>query len=38
MYTSDQMDQIHAFRAEVESSLESIRLEYAKGEGLGPRA
>jgi V/A-type H+-transporting ATPase subunit A len=38
MYTSDQMDQIHAFRAEVESSLESIRLEYAKGEGQGPRA
>ena len=30
MYTSDQMDQIQAFRAEVESSLESIRLEYAK--------
>ncbi len=30
MYTSDQMDQIHAFRAEAESSLESIRLEYAK--------
>jgi V/A-type H+/Na+-transporting ATPase subunit A len=38
MYTSDQMDQIQSFRAEVEASLESIRLEYAKQEGQGPKA
>ena len=30
MYTSDQMDQIHAFRVEVNASMEQIRLEYAK--------
>jgi len=30
MYTSDQMDQIQAFRAEVNSAMEEIRIEYAK--------
>ena len=30
MYTSDQMEQIQAFRAEVNSAMEEIRIEYAK--------
>lgn len=30
MYTSNQMDQIYAFRAEVDASMEAIRIEYAK--------
>ena len=30
MYTSDQMDQIEGFRAEVETALNEIRVEYAK--------
>jgi V/A-type H+-transporting ATPase subunit A len=30
MYTSDQMDQIQAFRGEVNSAMEEIRIEYAK--------
>ena len=30
MYTSDQMDEIHAFRVEVNSTMEAIRVEYAK--------
>ncbi len=30
MYTSDQMDQIQAFRTEVNSAMEEIRIEYAK--------
>ena len=30
MYTSDQMDQIESFRAEVETALNEIRVEYAK--------
>jgi V/A-type H+/Na+-transporting ATPase subunit A len=30
MYTSEQMDQIDAFRAEVAAALEEIRIEYAK--------
>ncbi|MBK1640320.1 V-type ATP synthase subunit A [Chromatium okenii] len=35
MYTSEQLDQIQAFRAEVNQVMESIRIEYAKqGEPL----
>jgi V/A-type H+-transporting ATPase subunit A len=30
MYTSEQMDQIEAFRVEVNASMEEIRVEYAK--------
>jgi V/A-type H+/Na+-transporting ATPase subunit A len=32
MYTSEQMDQIQAFRVEVNASMEEIRVEYAKQE------
>jgi len=36
MYTSEQMDQISAFRDEVDHAMEEIRVEYAKhGEGAG---
>jgi V/A-type H+-transporting ATPase subunit A len=37
MYTSEQMEQIEAFRAEVNAAMEAIRIEYAK-HGEGPRA
>ena len=30
MYTSEQMEQIQAFRVEVNASMEAIRIEYAK--------
>ncbi len=30
MYTSEQMDQIRAFRSEVDQTMETIRVEYAK--------
>ncbi len=30
MYSSDQMEQIEAFRAEVNGAMEEIRIEYAK--------
>ncbi|EGV33767.1 V-type ATP synthase alpha chain [Thiorhodococcus drewsii AZ1] len=33
MYSSDQLDQIQAFRKEVEKTMEGIRIEYAKHEG-----
>ncbi|MEY6433557.1 V-type ATP synthase subunit A [Thioalkalicoccus limnaeus] len=32
LYSSEQLEQIQAFRAEVEQAIEGLRLEYAKGE------
>jgi V/A-type H+-transporting ATPase subunit A len=30
MYSSEQLDQVLAFRAEVDHAMESVRIEYAK--------
>ncbi|MCG6897984.1 MAG: V-type ATP synthase subunit A [Thiocapsa sp.] len=30
LYSSEQIDQVHAFRAEVDQAMESVRMEYAK--------
>jgi V/A-type H+/Na+-transporting ATPase subunit A len=30
MYSSDQIEQVQAFRAEVDQAMESVRVEYAK--------